>query len=80
MCCINWKKSDIHLPWSGHMATILHQLLDSEADSTVVDHLVREAAQGHTQAVAHLLEKQPDKVRGRPSQGHSDRSAGASDL
>lgn len=44
------------------MASILHQLLDTEADSTVVDHLVREAAQGHTQAVAHLLEKQPDKV------------------
>ncbi|XP_050691337.1 E3 ubiquitin-protein ligase MIB2-like isoform X2 [Eriocheir sinensis] len=66
----------------GHMATILHQLLDSEADSTVVDHLVREAAQGHTQAVAHLLEKQPDKVDGKSSgktclqvachQGHMD--------
>ena len=24
---------------------------------------MREAAQGHTQAVAHLLDKQPEKVR-----------------
>ncbi|KAG0711656.1 E3 ubiquitin-protein ligase MIB2 [Chionoecetes opilio] len=66
----------------GHLASILHPLLDSEADSTVVDHLVREAAQGHTQAVGHLLEKQPDKVDSKSSgktclqvachQGHMD--------
>lgn len=69
-------------PSGGHLASLLHPLLDSEADSTVVDHLVREAAQGHTQAVAHLLDKQPDKVDGKSSgktclqvachQGHMD--------
>ncbi|KAK7069478.1 E3 ubiquitin-protein ligase mib2, partial [Halocaridina rubra] len=43
------------------LASVLHQLLDTEQDSSVVDQLVREAAQGHTQAVSHLLAKFPDK-------------------
>lgn len=64
------------------LASVLHQLLDTEQDSSVVDQLVREAAQGHTQAVSHLLAKHPDKVDGRSSgktclqvachQGHMD--------
>nr|XP_027212420.1 E3 ubiquitin-protein ligase MIB2-like isoform X1 [Penaeus vannamei] len=67
---------------AGPLASILHQLLDTEQDSSVVDQLVREAAQGHTQAVSHLLAKHPDKVDGRSSgktclqvachQGHMD--------
>lgn len=67
---------------NGPLASLLHQLLDTEQDSSVVDQLVREAAQGHTQAVSHLLAKHPDKVDGRSSgktclqvachQGHMD--------
>ncbi|KAG7169704.1 E3 ubiquitin-protein ligase MIB2-like [Homarus americanus] len=67
---------------AGPLASILHQLLDTEQDTSVVDQLVREAAQGHTQAVSHLLAKHPDKVDGRSSgktclqvachQGHMD--------
>ncbi|XP_045602948.1 E3 ubiquitin-protein ligase MIB2 isoform X3 [Procambarus clarkii] len=67
---------------NGPLASLLHQLLDTEQDSSVVDQLVREAAQGHTQAVSHLLAKHPDKVDGRSTgktclqvachQGHMD--------
>ncbi|XP_076044605.1 E3 ubiquitin-protein ligase mind bomb 2 isoform X4 [Oratosquilla oratoria] len=64
------------------LTSILHQLLDPEQDSSVVDKLVREAAQGHTSVVSQLLAKHNDKVDAKSSgktclqvachQGHMD--------
>ncbi|KAK3857055.1 hypothetical protein Pcinc_025124 [Petrolisthes cinctipes] len=67
---------------NGPLSSILQQLMEPEQDSTVVDHMVREAAQGHTQALSTLLSTHPDKVDGKSSgktclqvachQGHMD--------
>lgn len=44
------------------MAPLLPKFLDQQLDPSGIDHLVREAAQGHTEVVRELIQKCPERV------------------
>jgi hypothetical protein len=45
------------------LSDLLEQLMDIRADTTGPERLVREAAQGHAEAVKDIVTKHPDKVK-----------------
>lgn len=52
----------VFIIFTATLSDLLEQLMDIRADTTGPERLVREAAQGHADAVKDIVTKHPDKV------------------